>query len=354
MLFTELNNTSCKTYIIGGSTSSVILIDPVLDQVEDYLEYIDKSNLDLRAIIDTHSHADHISGAAAMKDRLDCQYYMHENAPSQCVTNRVNEGDVIEIDDIKIDVIETNGHTQDSISLIWEGRLFTGDALFLDDGGAGRDDLPGGDPAVHWETLQKFKQLPEDLIVYPAHDYRDRKPTSIAKQKKTNPHLKERTKEEFVSFLNDLRLGPADWMKDVLKANYSCAQDPNAAWIPIDAPSCEVKGTVEPSINEMIVQDISTQELAGKIERKEQPFMIDVREPFELRQRIGHIEGVINIPIGKLIPNLEQLSEKKNEEIIIVCRSGARAYTAAQIMKKAGFRKTFVLNGGMLAWNRIY
>ena len=351
MLFTQLNNTSCETYLIGGKQSTVVLIDPVLEQVEDYLEYIDKKNLKLEAIIDTHSHADHISGSAAIKDRTDCQYIMHKNAPSQCVTRRVGEGDKIKIDDINIVVIETNGHTQDSISLIWEGKLFTGDALFLDDGGAGRDDLPGGDAAIHWETIQKFNQLPENLVVYPAHDYRGREPTSLAKQKQTNPHLKERTKKEFVSYLNDLRLGPADWMKDVLKANYSCAQDPNVAWIPIDAPSCEVKGTLEPSINEMRVESISTKDLAGMIERKENPFMIDVREPFELRERIGQIEGVINIPIGLLISNLEKLSEKRGKEIIIVCRSGARAYTAAQIMKKAGFSKPLVLNGGMLAWN---
>ena len=353
MIFTQLNEASCKTYIIGGNNSTVILIDPVLEQVDDYLEYINNNNLDLKAIIDTHSHADHISGAAAIKDRTDCQYIMHEDAPSQCVTWRVNEGDKIEIDDIKIEVIETNGHTQDSISLIWEGKIFTGDALFLEDGGAGRDDLPGGDSAVHWETLQKFKQLPEDLIVHPAHDYRERKPTNLANQKNTNPHLKDRTKEEFVIYLNDLRLGPAEWMKDVLNANYSCAQDPSAAWIPIDAPSCEIKGTIEPSINEMIVESISVEDLAKMIERNENPYVIDVREPFELQENIGHIKGVFNIPIGKLISNLNQLSDKKGEEIIIVCRSGARAYTAAQIMKKAGFRRPLVLNGGMLAWNRI-
>ena len=120
MLFAQLNEASCKTYLIGGNSSSVILIDPVLEKVDDYLKYLDKNNLDLKAIIDTHSHADHISGAAAMKDRTDCQYIMHENAPSQCVTWRVNEGDIIEIEDFRIEVIETNGHTQDSVSLIWE------------------------------------------------------------------------------------------------------------------------------------------------------------------------------------------------------------------------------------------
>jgi glyoxylase-like metal-dependent hydrolase (beta-lactamase superfamily II)/rhodanese-related sulfurtransferase len=353
MIFAQLNDTSCKTYLIGGKDSSVILVDPVLEGVDSYLNYIHEQNYQLSAVIDTHSHADHISGASVLKDRTDCEYIMHENAPSQCVTWRVKEGDTIEITDIKLKVIESNGHTRDSISLIWEDRFFTGDALFLDDGGAGRDDLPGGDPGVHWETLQKFKQLPESLIVYPAHDYRNREVSNLARQKKTNPHLKERTKEEFVNYLNDLRLGPADWMKDVLKANYSCAQDPNAAWIPIDAPSCEVKGTLDVGINEILVDSISAEQLSEWLNNKRKPLMIDVREPHELRQQLGKIEGVVNIPIGKLIAGLNKLNDKKEEEIILVCRSGARAHTASQIMKKVGFSRTLVLDGGMIAWNRL-
>ena len=353
MLFTQMNDTSCKTYLVGRTFSSVILIDPVLEQVDDYLDYLTKAGIKLEAVIDTHSHADHISGASVLKDRTDCEYIMHENAPSQCVTWRVKEGDIIEIADMKLEVIETNGHTNDSISLILDDKLFTGDALFLDEGGAGRDDLPGGDPAKHWETLEKYKQLPENLVVYPAHDYRDREHSNLAKQKETNPHLKDRTKEEFVNYLNDLRLGPADWMKDVLKANYSCAQDPNAAWIPIDAPSCEIKGTLDVGINEILVDSISAKQLSNWLSNKREPLMIDVREPHELIQQLGKIEGVINIPIGKLIVNLNKLKDKKDEEIILVCRSGARAHTASQIMKKVGFKKTLVLEGGMLAWNEI-
>jgi glyoxylase-like metal-dependent hydrolase (beta-lactamase superfamily II)/rhodanese-related sulfurtransferase len=353
MIFLQLNDTSCKTYLIGGESPSIILVDPVLEAVDSYLNYINQNNLQLKAVIDTHSHADHISGAAVIKDRTDCDYIMHENAPSQCVTMRVKEGDIIEIADLKLQVIETKGHTNDAISLIWEGKLFTGDALFLDDGGAGRDDLPGGDPAKHWETLEKFKQLPESLVVYPAHDYRNREPSDLAKQKQTNPHLKDRTKEEFVDYLNDLRLGPADWMKDVLKANYSCAHDPEAAWIPIDAPSCEIKGTLETGVNELTVESISANKLVERLNENGKLIMIDVREPLELKQELGKIEGVINIPIGNLVTKIENFEDKKEEEIILVCRSGARAYTAAQIMQKIGFTRTLVLEGGMLAWNEI-
>ncbi|MHA1200470.1 MAG: MBL fold metallo-hydrolase, partial [Candidatus Heimdallarchaeaceae archaeon] len=124
MLFTQLNNTSCKTYLVGCSTSSIILIDPILEHVDDYIDHLSKNNLKLEAVIDTHTHADHISGAAALKDRTDCQYIMHENAPSKCVTKKVKEGDILEIADIKLNVIESHGHTRDSISLIWDDKLF--------------------------------------------------------------------------------------------------------------------------------------------------------------------------------------------------------------------------------------
>ncbi len=238
----QLNPHACRTYQIGMDQSSeVVLIDPVLEHLQDYLTLLDKQNLKLTHVFDTHTHADHISGAAALKDITGCDYVMHAKAPARCPGVCVSDGDEWSLfDQLPMRVLETPGHTTDSVSIIFEDRIFTGDALFLDDGGAGRDDLPGGDPGAHWETLQKIRKLPDHLVVYPAHDYRDRTPSSLAVQKRTNPHLKERSKAEFVRYLEDLRLGAADWMKDVLEANYACAMDPGAAWIPVDAPACEV------------------------------------------------------------------------------------------------------------------
>ena len=136
--FEQLNDTSCKTYLVKEIDSNeVYIIDPVLEQVNDYLDHLKKNNYTLKMIIDTHTHADHISGAAALKDHTDCEYVMHENAPSQCVTKRVKEGDKIEVASVQVSILESHGHTRDSISLIFPDRIFTGDALFLDEGGAG-------------------------------------------------------------------------------------------------------------------------------------------------------------------------------------------------------------------------
>ncbi|UCG71024.1 MAG: MBL fold metallo-hydrolase [Thermoplasmata archaeon] len=355
MRFEQINPHSCKTYVMGEDDSKeVAMVDPVLDHFKDYLEYLKKYNLELVGVIDTHTHADHISCCAALRDVTECDYLMHDLAPAKCVTKKVDEGHKFTIAGIPVEVIHTPGHTRDSVSLILPGRILTGDALFLDDGGAGRDDLPGGDPAHHWETLEKFKTLHEDLMVHPAHEYRNRKPSSLGNQKKTNPHLINRTKEEFIKYLEDLRLGPAEWMKDVLKANYACARDPKAAWIPVDINACEIKGTLEHGVNDITVEEISPKDLKEMLDSQEDLILLDVRQPKELEGVLGHLDGIKHIPIDELTKQLGHLEDMKDKNIITICRSGARAHTAGQILKQAGFSEVKVLAGGMIAWRDTF
>jgi glyoxylase-like metal-dependent hydrolase (beta-lactamase superfamily II)/rhodanese-related sulfurtransferase len=324
----------------------------VLDHFQDYLDMLKKRDFRLIHVIDTHTHADHISGAAALKDYTGSSYIMHKSAPAKCVDFALSDGDQWKLfGEVPVRVIHTPGHTRDSVTLVFPEWIFTGDTLFLDDGGAGRDDLPGGDPGAHWESLQRIRELPPHLTVFPAHDYRERQPSSLEHQLKSNPHLKRRSKEQFVAYSEDLRLGPADWMADVLKANYACARDPNAAWIPVDTPACEVKGTLEEGINELQVSSLPPMVLRQKLTSGENPVLLDVREKHELTARLGHIDGIVHIPIGALSKRLEELKGDSDREIITVCRSGARAHTAAQILQKAGFAKVAVLAGGMIAWN---
>jgi len=350
----QLNPHSCLTYLLTqDGSSNAVIIDPVLEHVKDYADLLDQEKLTLTHVIDTHTHADHISGGPALKDITDCRYLMHKNAPAKCAEGVLDDGVSLELfDGVEVKVMSSPGHTGDSISLIFPDRVYTGDALFLDDGGAGRDDLPGGDSGAHWDTLERMKQLSDDLVIYPAHDYRKRQPTSLARQKETNPHLKDRSREEFVSYLDGLKLGPADWMKDVLKANYACARDPRAAWIPVDQPACEIKGTAEKNVNELEVTAVTAPELENMMQSVKPPFLLDVREVKELSDQLGHIEGVMNIPVWILPHRLSDLDDKKNNEIIIVCRSGSRAFSAAQILQKAGFPHVNVLYGGMIEWNR--
>jgi glyoxylase-like metal-dependent hydrolase (beta-lactamase superfamily II)/rhodanese-related sulfurtransferase len=351
LIYEQLNPHACLTYLVVNTDSNeAILIDPLLDHVNDYLETLKDRNLELTHTIDTHTHADHISGAAAIKDYTDCEYLMQERAPARCVTIRVNDGDDIYLLETSIKVIHTPGHTKDAITLVFPDRIFTGDALFLDDGGAGRNDLPGGDPEEHYESLQVLKTLSDNLTVYPAHEYRGREPSSLEKQKLTNEHLKIRSKEEFVQYIEDLKLGPADWMHDVLKSNYACARDPGGVWIPVDSPACEIKGTLEIGVNEQVVNSIKVHQLNNRFKSNQIPILIDVRDKHELTGPLGHLPNIEHIPLPKLISRIDELKDYKDREIVLVCRSGARAHTAAQIMQKDKFSNVLVLEGGMIAW----
>jgi len=353
MIFEQLNPGACRTYLIGDEAShQAILVDPVLEHIQEYGRLLEEKKLTLTHAIDTHTHADHISGAASLKDQLGCEYVMHTNAPARCVTFHLTDGFECYLGSHRVKVLTTPGHTQDSITLIFPDRILTGDVLFLDDAGAGRDDLPGGDAGQHWDSLQRLLSLPDHLMVYPAHECRNRKPSTLKQQKAGNPVLQPRSKKAYVDYLDGLQLGPADWMREVLKANYACARDPKAAWIPVDVPACEVKGTLAQGANDQQVAAIPVDEVRQKLARPDPPVILDVRNPEELTAELGQIPDVINIPVSVLSQKLEELESMKEKEIVTVCKSGGRAHTAAQILMQAGFPHVHVMMGGMLAWRQ--
>ena len=349
--FQQLNPGGCRTYLVGKQRiKEVALIDPVLDRLDIYLMFLRKENLKLTTVIDTHTHADHITAGPALRDLTGCDYAMHAAAPAGCVSKRLSDGQIFRFAGIEAKVLHTPGHSNDSVCLVLPDRIFTGDALFLDDGGAGRDDLPGGDAGAHWDSLQKILQLPEELVVYPAHEYRRRRPSKLAIQKTSNPHLRPRSREEFIAYIQELKLGPADWMKDVLNANYACARDPTKAWAPTDAHACEIKGTLEKGVNDQIVVMITPAELKAELDGTEKPVLIDVRERSELLGELGHLPGIMHIPVDELKQRFAELEPYRNREIVTLCRRGGRSLTAAQILQQAGFSHVHSLEGGMAAW----
>ncbi len=357
--FEQLNPGSCKTYMLGNHGNDVAIVDPVLDELPMYISLLEKRGLRLTHVVETHTHADHISGAAALIDNTGATLVMHENAPAKCMhdADRIKNGQELVIAGVPVKFLFTPGHTNDSVSLIIPGKVLTGDALFLDDGGAGRDDLPGGDPGDHWETIQKFMALPESLVVYPAHDYRMREPSTLATQKRTNPHMQPRTREQFIDYITELKLGPADWMKDVLAANYACAMDVSAAWVPVDSSSCEVKGTLSAGVNEQEVNALTPRELKEMLSSRggfAGPVLIDVRDAAEIKQPPGTLEGIINVPITQLASSVPSLEKYKDEHVVVICKIGGRSFTGAQILKQAGFKNVEYLEGGMVAWRNAF
>lgn len=352
MIFEELNDTACKTYLIGSEKSGeAALVDPVLENVDSYIAELDRRQLRLKYIIDTHVHADHISGAPALRDRTGADYVMHTLSASGCANVRVAEGDTIRIGDIEVRVLHTPGHTQDSITLVLPDRILTGDFLFLGEGGAGRTDLPGGDAGEHWDALQKLSAIPDDFGVWPAHDYHGRRSSTLEAERSGNPRLEPRTRPEYVEWLEGFKLGPADWMADVVRANYACARDPKAAWIPIDQPTCEVGGTAG-NVNVELVHTIGVDEARDLLEADaaDRPVVLDVREEGEYTD--AHIPGATHVPVGDLPKRLDDLEKYRDRTILTVCRSGGRSSTAAAILTVAGFGDVRSLEGGTDAWRQ--
>lgn len=348
MNFSQLNLGPCKTYLISDH-GLAMLVDPVLEEVERYLAQLMLDELELKYIVDTHVHADHISGAAALCDRTGADYVMHIDSGCNYANYRVRDGERLELGSISVVVRHTPGHTEDSISLILPDRILTGDFLFIDEGGAGRTDLPGGDAGKHWDSLAALEDLSESLLVYPAHDYHERIVSTLAAERRNNPRLQPRSREDYIQWLDDLRLGPSAWMEDMIKANYACALDPKAAWIPVDEATCEVSGN-KSNINDEKVRTVSAKRVSAELSSDDPPFLLDVRQPDEFIGALGHMPGSALIPIAELPHALDRLEDKKDSPIVTVCHSGGRSKTAAAILTVAGFSNVRSLEGGILSW----
>ncbi|MFQ5720857.1 MAG: MBL fold metallo-hydrolase, partial [Acidobacteriota bacterium] len=348
----QINPGACKTYVIAADSSpEVILVDPVLEHADRYRESLEAEKRRLVAVIDTHCHADHLSAGAALADATGCEYLMHRLAAPSEASKSLEDGGRVPCGDSALEVLHTPGHTEDSVSLVVGDCVLTGDALFLDGGGAGRDDLPGGDPGKHWDSLQKLLGLPGHLVVHPGHEYRQRQPSTLGAQRTSNPHLAPRSREEFVRYLDDLQLGPAEWMIEVLKANAACARDLSAAWIPQGVPACEVRGTLAGGAKDLPVATVSAHGLHAELHGEKRPVLLDVREAMELDGPLGRLDGIVHVPIRSLGEQLAALDAHRAASVVTVCKTGGRARTAAQILMQAGFKDVRLLVGGMEGWH---
>lgn len=349
----QFDKRSCRGYVAYDDVSyKGVVIDPVIDCVDDYLEMFRQWGIQLTHVVDTHHHADHLSGGAMLKERTGCEYLMHRSSNVSAVTSYLDEGRCC-IGDIPVQVMHTPGHTKDSITLILlDGLILVGDLLFLDEGGAGRLDLPGGDAGEHWDSLQRILGLPDDLIICPAHDYRNCSPSTIAVQKIRNQFLAPRTRDEYRAFTNKLRYGPAEWMKDVLRLNEECSLPAMLAYTPPSVANacenvCEGGMPVDSSTS---VPYISAQELNAQLASSFVPILLDVRENEELTSELAALPGIIHISVGRIGECMQELNAYREKPIVVICRSGVRAARVASALMEAGFPHVSVLSGGMLAW----
>ena len=351
MRLRQLNDGPCRTYLVASEkTRQAALVDPVLDRVDDYLKLLEREKWRLAYIIDTHTHADHISGGPALRDRTQTTYVMDPHARAKCPNHRVKEGEALKVGDITIRCISTPGHTNDSISLAVDGHILTGDFLFIGGQGAGRTDLPTGDPAEHFDSLQKLKEFSDKTIVLPAHDYEGHTQSTLGAERLANPRLRFTSKGEYVDWLKRQAQPTPEWMLKVVQENYACSQRPGKGWIPVDSPMCAVGGSPTLGVDGQHVKTISPEEARQRIESVT-ALALDVRERDEYIDELGHIPGSRLIPVAELSNRLGELESYRSKEIITVCRSGGRALTAAGVLMQAGFSNVVSMSEGMTGWN---
>ena len=208
MIFRQVfdNKSSTYTYLIATAKGrEAIIIDPVLDNVENYTKLLNEFDLKLVKVIDTHIHADHITGASDLKAKTNCATVMGENTPADIVDIKLKDEEIIKVDQLEIKAIYTPGHTSDSYSFIMDNYLFSGDTLLIN--GTGRTDFQNGNSKDAYNSIfNRLLKLPEDTILYPGHDYNGKEFSTIGKEKKFNPRLQVKDVDEYVEIMANLNL----------------------------------------------------------------------------------------------------------------------------------------------------
>jgi sulfur dioxygenase len=338
MIFRQLFDATSGTYtylIASRHGGEALIIDPVLERVDRYLQLVRELDLKLVKAVDTHLHADHVTGLGALRDRTHCITVMGEHTHADVVSMRVAEGDRIEIEGLRLDVLYTPGHTDDSYSFLWADRVFTGDTLLIR--GTGRTDFQNGDPRAQYESLfNKLLKLPDETMVYPAHDYKGDTVSTIGEEKRFNPRLKVKSIDEYVDLMNNLKLPNPKMMDVAVPANMHVGlhQDEVAkkGWALSAADAMALRGRPDVAI-------------------------VDLREKSE-REKHGVIPGSLHAPYPALPEHicaggmLQELAAATGKRIVFYCAFGERSAMAVQAAQDAGLKTACHIQGGIDAWKK--
>ena len=212
MIFKQLFDTKSSTYtylIASAKGREALIIDPVIENVDSYINLLNELELKLVKVIDTHIHADHVTGASKLKNISKCSTIMGDHSPANTVDIKVKDDEYIHLDSLKIRAMYTPGHTSDSYSFLMDNYLFSGDTLLIN--GTGRTDFQNGNAKDAYNSIfNKLLKLPEETLLYPAHDYKGEKVSTIGKEKKQNPRLQVKSADEYVEIMNNLNLKKPD------------------------------------------------------------------------------------------------------------------------------------------------
>lgn len=333
MIFEQVATGGCQSYLIGCPNSYVAaVIDPEIRQVERYQAIAAQHGLRIRYVIDTHTHADHFSGSKRLGAALGVPVVMHKLSPAPYADMRVDEGETIKVGETRLRVLHTPGHTRDSMCLVSNDRVFTGDTLLI--GATGRTDLPSGDPGELYDSLfNKLLKLDPKLKIYPAHDYKGHTCSTIGDELTDNPRLQKRDREAFIEMMRTLSLSMPEHLTEALRVNMSGGV--SVAQLLFEAATQtpfmtleDARDAIESGANDFIVLD--TRE----------------KEAFEA----GHIPGAIHLPRGQLELRVNDVLLDPTVRILCTCEFGKISTLAAQTLRRMGFSRTVALDGGLQAW----
>ena len=339
MLFRQMFDSVSGTYsylLASRPGGEALIIDPVLEKVDRYIQLLRELDLRLVKAVDTHLHADHVTGLAELRDRTHCITVMGEHTKADVVSMRVEDGDKIEIEGVDLDVIYTPGHTDDSYSFTMADRVFTGDTLLIR--GTGRTDFQNGDPRAQYELIfGRLLKLPDQTLVYPAHDYKGDTVSTIGEEKACNPRLQVKSVDEYVALMNSLNLPNPKMMDVAVPANMKVglAQDELArrGW------------TIAATDAARLLQ-------AGDI------LLVDLREAGE-RAKHGLIPGSIHAPYADLRNSLQpggmlhRLARTTGSRVMFYCAYGERSAMAVQTAQDAGLKSACHIQGGLNEWKKF-
>jgi sulfur dioxygenase len=336
MIFRQLFDSVSSTYtylLASRRGGEALIIDPVLEKVDRYIQLLHDLDLKLIKAVDTHVHADHITGLGALRDKTHCITVMGEQSGVDVVSMRVADGDRIDIEGLSLDVLYTPGHTDDSYSFILPDRVFTGDTLLIR--GTGRTDFQNGDPRAQYESIfGRLLKLPDQTLIFPAHDYKGDTVSTIGEERACNPRLQVKSVDQYVDLMNSLHLPNPKMMDVAVPANLhmGLAQD-------------------EVARRGWAVTATQARDMVGRPDI----VLIDLRERRE-REKHGIIPGSLHAPYPDLEDNvkpggvLHQLGTATSNHLLFYCAFGERSAMAVQAAQEAGLAGARHIQGGIEAW----
>jgi sulfur dioxygenase len=329
-------NSGTYTYLLASRRGGeALIVDPVLEKVDRYLSLIRELDLRLVKAVDTHLHADHITGLGALRDSTRCITVMGEQSSVDVVSMRLSDGDMLRIEGLELEAIYTPGHTDDSYSFRMQDRVFTGDTLLIR--GTGRTDFQNGCPrAQYYSIFDRLLRLPDETMVFPAHDYKGDTVSTIGEEKRYNPRLQVKSVDEYAALMNGLNLSNPKMMDVAVPANqrqgFAQAEIARLGWA-VDAAQAQAVVGCKDTV------------------------LVDLRERTE-RQKHGSIPGSLHAPYSDLEENIQpggmlsEIASAAERRLLFYCAFGERSAMAVRVAREAGLERACHIHGGIDAWKK--